>query len=327
MTVAAAVRAGGDVEVAAGPGRQPRRGRRPAARWGRLSPSGPAAGPPIPALPHRCPVPPFAFSGPGRGGRRQGRAATEELAPAPTGTAGSLAADHAGPRLPARSQPRMPTAPRIRRGAMGSTADQTSVEHGDAHDEADALAAQGWLRTAQVAVLFRVHPRTVLRWADAGLLPYVVTLGGQRRFPQTGVEALLARRRGQVREEPGGLLRTGEAARRLRVTPRTVARWSRQGRLASVRTLGGHRRYPQAEVDRLLVQPGDGPPPGQVDDPHEGPASTAAAERLSPGRGQQHDPASAAVIAGQAAMHDKGRGWPSPAGRSGDRTFPGALIA
>ncbi len=188
---------------------------------------------------------------------------------------------------------------------MDSTADQTPVEHGDAHDGADALATQEWLRSAQVAALFRVHPRTVIRWADGGLLPYVVTLGGQRRFPKTDVEVLLARRRGQVREEPGGLLRTGEVARRLRVPPRTVARWSRQGRLAAVRTLGGHRRYPQAEVDRLLAQTGDGPPPGQVDDLHEGPASTAAAERPSPGRGQQHDPASPAVIVGQAAMHDK----------------------
>jgi excisionase family DNA binding protein len=203
---------------------------------------------------------------------------------------------------------------------MDSTADQTPVEHGDAHDGADALATQEWLRSAQVAAVFRVHPRTVIRWADGRLLPYVVTLGGQRRFPKGDVEVLLARRRGQVREEPGELLRTGEVARRLRVPPRTVARWSRQGRLASVRTLGGHRRYPQAQVDRLS-EPGDGPPPGQVDDLHEGPASTAAAERPSQGRGQQHDPASAAVIVGQAAMHDKAMvGHPRQAGLEIART-------
>ncbi len=51
VTAAAAVRAGGAVEVPAGPGREPRRGRRPAARWGRLSPSGPVAGLPFPAFP------------------------------------------------------------------------------------------------------------------------------------------------------------------------------------------------------------------------------------------------------------------------------------
>ena len=187
---------------------------------------------------------------------------------------------------------------------MDSTADQTPVEQPEAHGEAGALPAREWLRSGQVAAVFRVHPRTVIRWADAGRLPYVVTLGGQRRFPRTDVEALLVRRRGQVAEEPGGLLRTGEVARRLRVPPRTVARWSRQGRLAAVRTLGGHRRYPQAQVDRLLTEPGDGPAPGQVDDLHEGPAPTAAAERPSSGRGQRHDPAPA-VIVGQAARHDK----------------------
>jgi len=163
---------------------------------------------------------------------------------------------------------------------MDSTAEPTPVEQPEAHDEADALPAQEWLRSGQVAALFRVHPRTVLRWVDAGLLPYVVTLGGQRRFPTTDVEAVLARRRGQVREEPGELVRTYEVARRLRIPPRTVARLSRKGRLAAVHTLGGHRRYPQAQVDRLLSEPGDGPPPGQVDDLHEGPASTAAAKRL-----------------------------------------------
>jgi excisionase family DNA binding protein len=203
---------------------------------------------------------------------------------------------------------------------MDSTAEPTPVEQPEAHDEADALPAQEWLRSGQVAALFRVHPRTVIRWADAGLLPYVVTLGGQRRFPRTDVEILLARRR-EVRGEPGELLRTDEVARRLRILPRTVARWSRQGRLAAVRTLGGHRRYPQAQVDRLLSEPGDGPPPGQVDDLHEGPAPTAAAERPLSGRGQQHDPAPAAVIVGQAAMHDKAMvGHPRQAGLEIART-------
>ncbi len=155
---------------------------------------------------------------------------------------------------------------------MDPTPRQAPFQHGNAHDQADAPQGQAWLRTGQVVALFRVHRRTVLRWAAAGLLPHVVT---QRRFPQAGVHALLARRRGQVPEEPGGLLRTGEVARRLRVNPRTMTRWRRQGRLASLRTLGGHHRYPQAAVDRLLSQPGDPPPPGPAGK-HDGPAGTAA---------------------------------------------------
>ena len=48
---------GGDVEVPAGPGRGPRRGRRLAARWGQLSPSDLAASPPPNHSHHpaRCP--------------------------------------------------------------------------------------------------------------------------------------------------------------------------------------------------------------------------------------------------------------------------------
>jgi excisionase family DNA binding protein len=38
------------------------------------------------------------------------------------------------------------------------------------------------LRPAQVAELFDVTPRTIRRWADAGMLPVFRTVGGQRRF-------------------------------------------------------------------------------------------------------------------------------------------------
>jgi len=40
------------------------------------------------------------------------------------------------------------------------------------------------------------------------------------------------------------LLTPGEVGRLFRVDPKTVTRWAKTGRLASVRTLGGHRRYP-----------------------------------------------------------------------------------
>jgi len=43
-----------------------------------------------------------------------------------------------------------------------------------------------------------------------------------------------------------------EVARRLHVTPKTVARWARQGRLAHRRTLGGHRRYDPERIEQLV---------------------------------------------------------------------------
>ena len=38
-----------------------------------------------------------------------------------------------------------------------------------------------------------------------------------------------------------------------RVNPKTVTRWARAGKLTSTRTLGGHRRYREAEVRALLA--------------------------------------------------------------------------
>jgi excisionase family DNA binding protein len=50
---------------------------------------------------------------------------------------------------------------------------------------------------------------------------------------------------------------TGEVARMLGVSPKTVARWAKEGRLPHLVTLGGHRRFPadaiRALVDRLEV--------------------------------------------------------------------------
>lgn len=43
-----------------------------------------------------------------------------------------------------------------------------------------------------VARLFNVTPKTVTRWAEAGKLPVVRTLGGHRRYPAPAVAAALA---------------------------------------------------------------------------------------------------------------------------------------
>ena len=48
------------------------------------------------------------------------------------------------------------------------------------------------------------------------------------------------------------LLTPAEVATLFRVDPKTVTRWSKSGKLTSIRTLGGHRRYSEAEVRALL---------------------------------------------------------------------------
>jgi len=47
-----------------------------------------------------------------------------------------------------------------------------------------------FLRTSEVALLLQVSPKTVSRWAKEGRLPYMATLGGHRRFPQSEIRRL-----------------------------------------------------------------------------------------------------------------------------------------
>jgi excisionase family DNA binding protein len=43
-----------------------------------------------------------------------------------------------------------------------------------------------------------------------------------------------------------------EVAEVLQVSPKTVTRWAKEGKLASRRTLGGHRRYARADIEFLV---------------------------------------------------------------------------
>jgi excisionase family DNA binding protein len=49
------------------------------------------------------------------------------------------------------------------------------------------------------------------------------------------------------------LLTPAEVASLFRVDPKTVTRWAKSGKLTSIRTLGGNRRYREAEVKALLA--------------------------------------------------------------------------
>ena len=69
------------------------------------------------------------------------------------------------------------------------------------------------------------------------------------------------------------LLTPGEVANLFRVDPKTVTRWAAAGRIGSIRTPGGHRRFRESEVRALLsgeISMGD--EPGEVT-PTQRPAS------------------------------------------------------
>jgi excisionase family DNA binding protein len=65
---------------------------------------------------------------------------------------------------------------------------------------------------------------------------------------------------------PERLLTAAEVAALFRVDPKTVSRWAAQGKIDSIRTLGGHRRFRESDVRPLLAaapQVADGGRPGE----------------------------------------------------------------
>ena len=72
------------------------------------------------------------------------------------------------------------------------------------------------LNRRDVAVRFGVAPQTITRWANEGIIPYVRTLGGQRRYPAYEVERLVSAvwQHGLPGTSPPFLLREHEQASR-----------------------------------------------------------------------------------------------------------------
>ena len=62
---------------------------------------------------------------------------------------------------------------------------------------------------------------------------------------------MAARPSGKAATPYPSYLRAAEVADILHVTPKTVSRWAKEGKLPFLKTLGGHRRYPEAEIRDL----------------------------------------------------------------------------
>jgi excisionase family DNA binding protein len=53
------------------------------------------------------------------------------------------------------------------------------------------------------------------------------------------------------------LLTPSEVARIFRVDPKTVTRWATSDRIGSIKTPGGHHRFRESEVQKLLAETGN----------------------------------------------------------------------
>ena len=50
------------------------------------------------------------------------------------------------------------------------------------------------------------------------------------------------------------LLTPAEVAAMFGVSPKTISRWSRRGKITAVLTLGGHRRFRASEIARCIQE-------------------------------------------------------------------------
>src|SRR5687768_12409071 len=79
---------------------------------------------------------------------------------------------------------------RVRKGHLGTRQERPPVKEGNGMKR-DQSSGEALLTPAEVAALFRVDPKTVTRWAKAGKLSSIRTLGGHRRYRESEVMSLL----------------------------------------------------------------------------------------------------------------------------------------
>ena len=109
--------------------------------------------------------------------------------------------------------------------------------------------AEPLLTPQEVATMFRVDPKTVTRWAKAGKLTSIRTLGGHRRYRETEVRALL----GAVPEQPADPARAYWSTLWGGVTP--PAAISSRLRDGDVKTVGELTDLSADDLKRMGLRP------------------------------------------------------------------------
>jgi len=123
-----------------------------------------------------------------------------------------------------------------------------------------APSAASFLRSAQVAAILQVSPKTISRWAQQGLLPYQRTLGGHRRYPHPVPSPTPASAGSVLDGEPRILIPLPEVAQRLGISRWQAYKLARSGRLPTTR-LGARDLHVPAAVLRRIEQEGLPPAP------------------------------------------------------------------
>jgi len=117
----------------------------------------------------------------------------------------------------------------------------------------DDRRAPGQVRTTVLDLLI-MHHAAARRVADGGTEPKVHPTRGPGGNPSAREPQQPRTNTMQPLDEEDPLLLPSEVAARFRVDAKTVTRWARAGKLSSVRTLGGHRRFRESEIRGYLAR-------------------------------------------------------------------------
>lgn len=114
--------------------------------------------------------------------------------------------------------------------------------------------ARQTFRPGELAQVCRVDSRTCGRWVKEGLVPCLLTPGGQRRYRRRELTFLPP-----IGQDPQ-MFTYADLAPFLGVTVPTVGRWKRAGRIHPILLPSGIPRLLRADVDQLLAEAAAGRP-------------------------------------------------------------------
>jgi len=101
------------------------------------------------------------------------------------------------------------------------------------------------LGISQAAVFLGVSKDTLRRWEKIGKIQSIRTPGGHRRYSKVTLISI----KNKVYKSPTkGLLSIGEASKSFGISKDTLRRWEKIGKIQSIRTPGGHRRYSKKPI-------------------------------------------------------------------------------
>jgi len=151
-------------------------------------------------------------------------------------------------------QPTRRRAPRAQAVPEVAVAAEVATTPPTASSTTDARRAPGHVRTTVLDLLI-IHHAALRRVADGGTEPKVDPTCAPGGNPSDREPRPSKTNTMQPPDDEDPLLLPSEVAARFRVDAKTVTRWARAGKLSSVRTLGGHRRFRESVIRAFLARP------------------------------------------------------------------------